>query len=98
MMSRTAIHPGEILADELQEIGISATELSRQLKVPENRVPQIIAGKRNITPDTALRLAKWFGTTPKFWLNLQQSHDLRLAEQQIGDELDAIPTREKEPA
>ena len=97
-MSRTAIHPGEILADELQEIGISATELSRQLKVPENRVPQIIAGKRNITPDTALRLAKWFGTTPKFWLNLQQSHDLRLAEQQIGDELDAIPTREKEPA
>ena len=97
-MGRTAIHPGEILADELQEIGISATELSRQLKVPENRVPQIIAGKRNITPDTALRLAKWFGTTPKFWLNLQQSHDLRLAEQQIGDELDSIPAREKEPA
>ena len=97
-MSRTPIHPGEILADELKEIGISGTELSRQLKVPENRVPLIIAGKRNITADTALRLGKWFGTTPDFWMNLQKSYELRLAVQQIGKEIEQISTRKTEPA
>ena len=97
-MSRTPIHPGEILADELKEIGISGTELSRQLKVPENRVPLIIAGKRNITADTALRLGKWFGTTPDFWMNLQKSYELRLAVQQIGKEIEQISTRQTEPA
>lgn len=97
-MSRTPIHPGEILRDELKEIGITGTALSRQLKVPENRVPQIIAGKRNITADTALRLGKWFGTTPDFWLNLQKSYELRRAAQQIGDEIETIPTRPKESA
>lgn len=96
-MSRTPIHPGEILRDELKEIGITATALSRQLKVPENRVPQIIAGKRNITADTALRLGKWFDMTPAFWLNLQKSYELRKAEQDIGKEIDTIPTRVKEP-
>ena len=97
-MSRTPIHPGEILADELKEIGISGTELSRQLKVPENRVPLIIAGKRNITADTALRLGKWFGTTPDFWMNLQKSYELRLAVQQIGKEIEQISTKKTEPA
>ncbi len=97
-MSRTPIHPGEILGDELKEIGITATALSRQLKVPENRVSQIIAGKRNITADTALRLGKWFDMTPAFWLNLQKSYELRMAEQEIGSEIDTIPTRVKEPA
>ncbi len=97
-MSRTPIHPGEILRDELKEIGIKGTELSRQIKVPENRIPQIIAGKRSITADTALRLGKWFGTTPAFWLNLQQSYELRKATREIGKEIDAIPTRAKEPA
>ena len=96
-MSRTPIHPGEILADELKEIGISGTELSRQLKVPENRVPLIIAGKRNITADTALRLGKWFGTTPDFWMNLQKSYELRLAAQQIGKEIEQISTRQTKP-
>ncbi len=98
IVSRTPIHPGEILRDELEEIGINGTELSRQLKVPENRIPQIIAGKRSITADTALRLGKWFGTTPAFWLNLQKSYELRKAVQEIGKEIDAIPTRTKEPA
>ncbi len=97
-MNRTPIHPGEILRDELTEIGMSGAELSRQIKVPENRIPQIIAGKRNITADTALRLGKWFGTTPGFWLNLQKSYELRKAAREIGKEIDTIPTRAKEPA
>ncbi len=97
IMSRTPIHPGQILKDELKEIGVTATGLSRQLKVPENRVPQIIAGKRNITADTALRLGKWFGMSPSFWLNLQNSYELRKAEREIGKEIDTIPTRVKEP-
>ncbi len=97
-MSRTPIHPGEILRDELKEIGINGTELSRQLKVPENRIPQIVAGKRSITADTALRLGKWFGTTPAFWLNLQKSYELRKAAREIGKEIDTISTRENQPA
>jgi antitoxin HigA-1 len=97
-MGRTPIHPGEILGDELEEIGISGAELSRQLRVPENRITQIIARKRGITADTALRLGKWFGTTPEFWLNLQTSYELRKAAREIGKEIDSIPTRSKEPA
>ena len=97
-MSRTPIHPGSILGEELNEIGISATALARQLKIPANRISQIIAGRRNITADTALRLGKWFGTTPAFWLNLQKSYELRKAAREIGKEIDTIPTRAKEPA
>ena len=97
-MSRTPIHPGEILGDELKEIGVSAAELSRQLKVPENRISQLIAKKRGISGDTAVRLGKWFGTTPEFWMNLQSSYELRLATQNIGAEIEAIPTRAEEPA
>ncbi len=95
-MSRTPIHPGEILGDELKEIGIAASELSRRIKVPENRVTQIVAGKRSITADTALRFAKWFGTTPEFWLNLQRNYELRRAVLKIGKEIETIPTRSKE--
>lgn len=97
-MTRTPIHPGEILGDELREIGISAAELSRQLKVPENRISQIIAKKRGISGDTAIRLGKWFGTTPEFWMNLLSSYELRLAVRDIGAEIEAIPTRAQEPA
>ena len=79
-MARPAIHPGEILADELQELGLSATELARLLHVPTNRVTQILNGKRAITADTALRLGRWFGTGPELWLNLQKSYELRLAQ------------------
>ena len=70
-MALTAIHPGEHLAEELKELGMSAAELARQLDVPTNRVTEILNGRRSITGDTALRLAHFFGTTPEFWLNLQ---------------------------
>ena len=93
-MARNPIHPGEILADELEEIGISAAELARQLNVPANRITQILSGKRSVTADTALRLGKWFGTGPKIWLNLQQSYELDLAIQEIGADLKAIKPRE----
>ncbi|MFT7460174.1 MAG: addiction module HigA family antidote [Planctomycetota bacterium] len=92
-MSRSPIHPGLILGEELEEIGISAAELARQLKIPANRITQIIAGRRNITADTALRLGKWFGTSAVFWLNLQKSYELRVAQKEIGKELNKIPTR-----
>lgn len=96
-MSRTPIHPGIILGDELKELRISGAELSRQIKVPENRVSQIISGKRNITADTALRLGKWFDMSPAFWLNLQKSYELRKAVQEMGKEIETIPTRVKAP-
>lgn len=77
-MSRPPIHPGEILADELAEIGINPTELSRQIAVPPNRISQIIQGKRAITGDTALRLGHWFQVSAQFWLNLQTAYDSTL--------------------
>lgn len=86
-MSRPPIHPGEILADELAELEMSAAELARALHVPTNRITQILAGKRAITADTALRLGQWFGTGPELWLNLQKPYDLRLAEQEHGAEI-----------
>jgi addiction module HigA family antidote len=92
-MSREPIHPGEILADELAELGISAADLARAIHVPANRVSQIIAGKRAITADTALRLGRWFGTGPQIWLNLQQAHDLDLVRQEMGSSLDEITPR-----
>ena len=95
-MSRTPIHPGTILGEELDEIGISAAELARQLKIPTNRITQIIAGRRNVTADTALRLGKWFGTSAVFWLNLQKSYELRLAQKKIGKELNNIPSRNQD--
>ena len=97
-MKRTAIHPGEVLADELEEIGLSPTELARQLAVPANRISQIIKGKRAITGDTALRLGHWLGVSPQFWLNLQSAYDLRLAESQSGAEVRKLPTRAKSAA
>ena len=92
-MIRPAIHPGEILGDELAEIGVSPTELARQINVPANRVSQIINGKRAITGDTALRLGHWFGNSASFWLNLQTAYDLRLAEQASGREIAGLPVR-----
>lgn len=86
-MTRPAIHPGEILADELQECAMSAAELARVLHVPTNRITQILNGQRGITADTALRLGQWLGTGAELWLNLQKSYELRLAEQEIGEEI-----------
>lgn len=78
------VHPGEILADELAELGITANALAKALAVSPNRVTTILKGQRGITADTALRLSRYFGTTPQFWLNLQQSFELRLAETNAG--------------
>ncbi len=92
-MARTPIHPGEILKDELDELDISAAELARQIEVPPNRVSQILAGRRAITADTALRLGRWFGTSAELWMNLQQAFELDLARQQIGSAIDRLPKR-----
>ena len=89
----TLVHPGEILADELEELGITPTELARQLRVPHNRLTQIIQGKRAITADTALRLGHWFGSSARFWMNLQALHDVRLAEQESGADVAKLPRR-----
>jgi addiction module HigA family antidote len=91
-MAITAIHPGEHLALELSELGISAAELARQLRVPTNRVTEIMNRKRAITGDTALRLAHFFGTTAEFWLNLQSLYEIRIAERKLGKVLRALPT------
>jgi antitoxin HigA-1 len=90
-MVRTAIHPGEHLAEELRELGISAAELSRQIEVPVNRVSSIINGQRGITADTALRLGHWFGTSAEFWLNLQKLYELRLAQRESGERVEKLP-------
>ena len=79
------IHPGEILSDELEEIDINALQLSKRIGVPHNRIYQIIGGKREITADTAIRLAAFFGSTPEFWLNLQKQYELDVAHKAIGD-------------
>src|SRR6266446_2340713 len=92
-MPRPAIHPGEILADELNELEITPTELSRQISVPPNRISQIIHGKRAITGDTALRLGHWFQTSAQFWLNLQTAYDLRVAADEVGRIVARLPTR-----
>jgi addiction module HigA family antidote len=86
------IHPGEHLAEELKEMGMSAAELSRQLNVPTNRVTQILNRRRSITGDTALRLAHFFGTSAEFWLNLQSLYEIRLAQQKSGSAIKALPT------
>jgi addiction module HigA family antidote len=88
----TAIHPGEHLAEELKELGMSAAELARQLDVPTNRVTEILNGKRAITGDTALRLAHFFGTNAEFWLNLQSLYDLRIAQKKAGKSIRRLRT------
>lgn len=90
---RPAIHPGEILSDELNELGVTPTALSRQINVPPNRVTQIIHGRRSVTGDTALRLGRWFGSSARFWLNLQSAYDIRIAEERVGQEIERLPRR-----
>ena len=91
------VHPGLILKGELEEAGVSLTEFARQIDVPANRVSQIIAGKRAITGDTALRFGHWFGVEPQFWLSLQAQHDLALADRQTGNAIRHLPTRASRP-
>ena len=94
---KRAVHPGQILKDELAELGVTATEFARQIEVPPNRVSQIINGKRSITGDTALRFGHWFGVDPQFWLNLQSHFELVRADRDTGDAIRRLPTRESLP-
>lgn len=96
-MFKRAVHPGLILKDELEELGVSPSEFARQIDVPPNRVSQILSGKRSITGDTALRFGHWFGTDPQFWLNLQSQYDLAVADRQTGDAIRHLPTRSSLP-
>ena len=81
------IHPGEILREQMTELGLSANALASALCVPTNRVTSILKEQRSITADTALRLARYFGTTAEFWINLQSTYDLRLAESKSGEKI-----------
>ena len=92
MVFRRAVHPGEILKDELAEFGVTPTEFARQIDVPPNRISQIIAGKRSVTGDTALRLGHWFSVDPQFWLNLQAQFDLATADRLVGEAVERLPT------
>lgn len=92
-MLMRAVHPGEVLKDELDELGVTPTEFARQIDVPPNRVSQIIAGKRAVTGDTALRFGHWFGTDPQFWLNLQSAYEIRVAAGKAGREIARLPVR-----
>jgi len=91
-MKVTAIHPGEHLTEELRTLPMSAAELGRNLGVPTNRITQILNKRRAITGNTALRLGHFFGTTPEFWLNLQNLYELRLARQNAGKIIKGLPT------
>ena len=92
-MFKRVVHPGAVLKDELEEIGVTPAAFARQINVPPNRVGQIIAGKRSVTGDTALRLGHWFDVEPQFWLNLQAQFDLVAADQRAGEEIRRLPTR-----
>ena len=97
-MAAPLIHPGEHLAQELNELGMSAAELARKLGVPTNRVTGILNGQRAVTGDTALRLAHFFGTSPEFWLNLQSLYAIRIAQNKAGRAIRALPTlKRREP-
>lgn len=91
-MARIPIHPGEVLAEDLEALDMSAAELARQIQVPTNRVTEILKGRRAITGDTALRLAHFFGTSAQFWLNLQSLYELRVAEEKTGTAVNKLPT------
>src|SRR4030042_1643282 len=94
-MGRSVIHPGEHLAQQLEELGMSAAELARQLKVPTNRITSILNGQRAVTGDTALRLGHFFETSAEFWMNLQKLYELRLAEEKSGETIKDLPTLAK---
>ena len=95
-MSRNPVHPGEILGDELAELGVSPTESARQLCVPHNRITQILQGKRAITGDIALRLGHRFGTSAAFWMYVQSSYEVSKAEWVSGFEVARLPRRTKD--
>lgn len=96
-MTATAHHPGEVLAHKLEALGVTPTELARQLHVPANRITQIVNGKRGITGDSALRLAHWFRTEPEFWMRLQVRYDLYIAAKDTGPQIKSLPTATTHP-
>ena len=84
-----AVHPGEVLLEEfLEPMGLSQYRLAKDISVPPRRINEIVHGKRAVTADTALRLARYFGTTPRFWLDLQTQYDLEIEADRLGDRLD----------
>lgn len=87
-MTRPPVHPGEYIAETLEELDMSARELGQALHVSPNRITEIIRGRRGITADTALRLGRWLGTGPDIWMNLQKTFDLRAAELEHGAEIE----------
>jgi len=91
------IHPGTILADELEELQITAAELARELHVPSNRIYQLVAGRRAMTADTALRLEQWLGVEAAFWMNLQKRYELDIAAEQSGEEIKRTVLRRQPP-
>jgi addiction module HigA family antidote len=91
-MARIRTHPGEVLREEyLEPLGLSARALAEAIGVPPNRLTEIVAERRAVTADTAIRLARYFGTDARFWLNLQMAHDLSKAE--AATDYSGIPTR-----
>lgn len=91
MITLTPIHPGEILMEEfLEPLQVSQNRLAVAIGVPPRRINEIVHGKRRITADTALRLARYFGTTDRFWLNLQTRYDLEVEKNNLGSTLDRI--------
>ena len=93
---REPIHPGETLREDLDALGISASELARRIEVPVNRITEILNGRRSVTGDTALRLGHFFGSSGEFWLNLQKLYELRRAEQKNGAKIARLPTLDAE--
>ncbi len=83
-MPRPAIHPGAHIANELEELDMTTAELARALDIPASRLTEILRGRQGISADTALRLARWLGTSPQLWMNLQQNYELRLAQERNG--------------
>ena len=81
------VHPGEILREERKALGLSANALSNRLGVPVNRITAILQGRRSVTANTALRLARFFGTSPQVWMNLQKTYELRREEIEAGREI-----------
>ena len=95
MLKMNAIHSGEILQEEfLEPMGISQYRLAKDVSVPPRRINEIVHGKRAISADTALRLARYFGMEAQFWLNLQSAYDIRVAQEKAGREIAKLPVRQ----
>ncbi len=92
-MKAFKVHPGEILAEELESLGLSASQFAGAIGVPPNRITQILSGQRAVSADTALRLGHWFGMSAKFWMNLQIAYDLAVAEEKNGSAISELPTK-----